>query len=62
MKTSEIVQAWARIIRQIAAIASGERRDQVRHEPRLIVKGVTYHQLKIEKSAQGWPCEVYLDI
>jgi SHS2 domain-containing protein len=47
---------------RIAASAKGERRDADRHEPRLIVKGVTYHQLKIVQSAQGWSCEVYLDI
>jgi SHS2 domain-containing protein len=47
---------------RIVGEAKGERRDSARHEPRLIVKGVTYHQLKIEKSAKGWRCEVYLDV
>lgn len=47
---------------RIAASAKGERRHPGRHEPRLIVKGVTYHQLKIEQSPEGWSCEVYLDI
>ena len=40
----------------------GEQRDPARHPPRLVVKGVTYHQLKIAKDAQGWVAEVYLDI
>ncbi|HLH44973.1 MAG TPA: archease [Bryobacteraceae bacterium] len=47
---------------RIAARATGERRDCLRHEPRLIVKGVTYHQLKIGQNAKGWWCEVYLDV
>ncbi len=42
--------------------AHGEPRDAQRHPPKLIVKGVTYHQLKIGQNAQGWYCEVYLDI
>jgi SHS2 domain-containing protein len=47
---------------RVAGEARGERRDPARHEPRLVVKGVTYHQLKIEPSERGWQCEVYLDI
>ena len=47
---------------RVAGEAQGERRDPARHEPRLVVKGITYHQLKIEHSEQGWQCEVYLDI
>jgi SHS2 domain-containing protein len=47
---------------RVAGEAQGERRDPARHEPRLVVKGITYHQLKIEQSEQGWQCEVYLDI
>lgn len=42
--------------------ARGERRDPQRHEPKLVVKGVTYHQLRIEQTRGGWQCEVYLDI
>ncbi len=40
----------------------GEPRDPERHPPKLVVKGVTYHQLKITKDAQGWRAEVYLDV
>ncbi len=40
----------------------GEPWDQSRHVPKVVVKGVTYHQLKITKDAQGWCAEVYLDI
>jgi SHS2 domain-containing protein len=47
---------------RVAGEARGERRNPARHEPRLVVKGITYHQLKIEQTEQGWQCEVYLDI
>ena len=47
---------------RVRAEARGERRDPARHRAKLVVKGVTYHQLKIEQSEQGWCCEVYLDI
>jgi len=44
-----------------AGLAFGEPRT-MRHESKLIVKGVTYHLLRIEESATGFSCEVYLDI
>ncbi len=47
---------------RVVGEAAGERRDSQRHEPKLVIKGVTYHQLKIEHNEQGWSCEVYLDI
>ena len=40
----------------------GEPRDPVRHRTRLIVKGVTYHQLKVVQIVDGWRSEVFLDI
>lgn len=42
--------------------ALGEPRDPERHPARMVVKGVTYHQLRIEQSERGWFCEVYLDV
>jgi SHS2 domain-containing protein len=47
---------------RIEAIGRGEPRDVERHRGRLIVKGVTYHQLKIEQRDGLWVAEVYLDI
>jgi SHS2 domain-containing protein len=47
---------------RIVAEGRGERRDPARHETRLVVKGVTWHQLKIEHHGQEWSCEVYLDV
>jgi SHS2 domain-containing protein len=42
--------------------ALGERRRPSRHPARLLIKGVTYHQLKIEQTEQGWLCEVFVDV
>ena len=46
----------------IDAVATGEPRNPERHRARLIVKAVTYHQLKIEQRDGSWIAEVYLDI
>ena len=46
----------------VSGEALGEPRDPARHNAKLIVKGVTYHQLKIAQDDHGWFCEVYLDI
>jgi SHS2 domain-containing protein len=46
----------------IRAAALGEPRDGSRHPSKLIVKAVTWHQLKIAQSDGGWMAEVYLDI
>jgi SHS2 domain-containing protein len=46
----------------IEAVGIGEPRDPLRHRARLIVKAVTYHQLKIERRGGVWVAEVYLDI
>ena len=40
----------------------GEPCDPARHRAKLIVKGVTYHQLKIGQDPGGWWAEVFLDI
>lgn len=40
----------------------GEPRDSSKHPPKLVVKGVTYHQLKVGQDSEGWFAEVYLDI
>ena len=48
--------------RRIEAVARGEPRQGERHRARLIVKAVTYHQLKIEQRNGLWVAEVYLDI
>jgi SHS2 domain-containing protein len=47
---------------RVSAEAIGEPRDPARHPAKLVVKGVTYHQLKIAQDRQGWLCEVFLDV
>ena len=46
----------------IRALARGEPREPERHRSKLIVKAVTWHQLKIAQTDRGWIAEVYLDI
>ena len=46
----------------LAVTALGEPRDPSRHPGKLIVKAVTYHQLRIEQRDGRWLAEVYLDI
>jgi len=46
----------------VAGQGWGEPQDAGRHQARLIVKGVTYHQLKVEQDSEGWYAEVYLDV
>jgi SHS2 domain-containing protein len=47
---------------RVVGAAMGEPRDPTRHRPRLGVKGVTYHQLKIAQDDNGWWAEVFLDV
>lgn len=47
---------------RVAGQAWGEPRDPLKHRPKVIVKGVTYHQLKIEQRPDGWQVQVFLDI
>jgi SHS2 domain-containing protein len=46
----------------VECIARGEPRDRERHPSRVTVKAVTYHQLKVEQTADGWVADVYVDI
>lgn len=46
----------------LGGTASGEPRDPVKHPARLIVKAVTYHQLKIARADREWIAEVYVDV
>lgn len=48
--------------RSLAAVARGERFDPARHQMKLLVKAITYHQLVLEQTAQGWRAQVYVDI
>jgi SHS2 domain-containing protein len=46
----------------LAAIAQGEKFDRTRHQVKLLVKAITYHQLDLRETAQGWRAQVYVDI
>jgi SHS2 domain-containing protein len=46
----------------IECVATGEARDLQRHPPKLAVKAVTYHQLKVQRTENGWIAEVYVDV
>jgi len=48
--------------RALAATARGEKFDRTRHQVKLLVKAVTYHQLDLRETAQGWRAQVYVDI
>ncbi len=48
--------------RSLSAIARGEKFDRARHQAKLLVKAITYHQLALEETAQGWRAQVYVDI
>ena len=47
---------------KLTAAAHGETLDPARHEIDMEVKAVTYHGLKVERSGEGWLCEVILDL
>ena len=46
----------------LAAMARGEKFDRRRHQVKLLVKAVTYHQLDLRETAEGWRAQVYVDI
>jgi SHS2 domain-containing protein len=46
----------------IRCIASGEPRSRNRHRGKLVVKAVTYHQLRVAMGGDHWIAEVYVDI
>jgi len=48
--------------KSLAAAARGEKADPGRHQLKLLVKAITYHQLALEPTATGWRAQVYVDI
>jgi SHS2 domain-containing protein len=46
----------------LRATVRGERRDASRHGVKVLVKGVTYHGLAIERAGEGYVATVILDI
>lgn len=48
--------------RKVLGTCWGEARDLERHSISTEIKGVTYHQLKVEKTEEGWIAEVIFDV
>ena len=46
----------------LEATVRGEKFDRMRHQAKLVVKAITYHQLDLRETAQGWRAQVYVDI
>jgi SHS2 domain-containing protein len=46
----------------LTARARGEKFLPSRHQAKLLVKAITYHQLALEKIPGGWRAQVYVDI
>jgi SHS2 domain-containing protein len=46
----------------LSAIARGELADPQRHQLAHEVKAITYHQLKVEQTSEGWQAELIVDI
>lgn len=40
----------------------GEKYDKRRHRAGTYIKAVTYHELRVERVADGWRAQVYLDV
>jgi len=40
----------------------GEKYDKARHRAGTYIKAVTYHQLRVEQTPDGWRAQVYLDV
>ncbi len=47
---------------RVRGSASGEPFDKTRHRAGTYIKAVTYHQLRVEQTADGWRAQVYLDV
>ncbi len=47
---------------QVNAVCHGEKLDSQRHPTRVLVKAVTYHQLRMFESEDGWTAEIYVDV
>jgi len=47
---------------QLQGSVAGERFDPAKHAAGTEVKGVTYHQLHVEHTPQGWEAQVIFDV
>lgn len=47
---------------EVRGIAYGEKFDRSRHAAGTYIKAVTYHQLRVEQTPDGWRAQVFLDV
>ncbi len=47
---------------RVRGAVHGEKYDKQRHRAGTYIKAVTYHQLRVERTADGWRAQVYLDV
>ncbi len=47
---------------RVRGVAFGEKYDKARHHAGTYVKAVTYHQLRVDQTPEGWRAQVYLDV
>jgi len=47
---------------RLSAVVFGENADSTRHEIKTEIKSVTYHQLKVEETKDGWRVQVIFDV
>jgi SHS2 domain-containing protein len=47
---------------RLECVALGEPRDPERHPAKLVVKAVTWHQLNVSETRDGFTADVYVDI
>ena len=43
-------------------ILQGEKYNKTKHEIKLYLKSVTYHQLEIKQTKEGWEAKVFFDV
>ncbi|MBI3662822.1 MAG: archease [Acidobacteria bacterium] len=43
-------------------VAYGEKFDKARHRAGTYIKAVTYHELRVEETGDGWRARVFLDV
>ncbi len=47
---------------EVHGTARGEKFDKARHAANTYIKAVTYHQLRVEQTSDGWHAQVFLDV
>ncbi len=56
------VEVTERVPGHLRGIAYGEKFDKARHRAGTYIKAVTYHQLRVEQTPEGWRAQVFLDV